>query len=258
MRKLKYLLISALIPVLLNQFVQKSYSKGRKVFSESHTSNLAHPERGNNEIENFSKSKKLLEKAYGRSGTTIYCKCQYSGKDVDLNSCGLKTVNNKKRSERLEWEHAVPAENFGRAFAEWRDGANCNGKKGRKCAGTNPIFKKIESDIYNLYPSEGEVNGLRSNYDYAPLRSSKYDFGKCGVKLDDKKFEPMDSAKGTLARSSLYMAWAYEGILRLSDQQRKLFEAWDRMFPPTQEECQIYYKKLEIQKNNNPFYEKCK
>lgn len=32
------------------------------------------------------------------------------------------TTTHLKRAKKVEWEHVVPAENFGRAFSEWRDG----------------------------------------------------------------------------------------------------------------------------------------
>jgi len=35
---------------------------------------------------------------------------------------GFETTKYLKCSKKIEWEHAVPAENFGRTFSEWRDG----------------------------------------------------------------------------------------------------------------------------------------
>jgi deoxyribonuclease-1 len=53
---------------------------------------------------------------------------------------GFVTTTHLKRAKKVEWEHVVPAQNFGRTFSEWRDGhqkcVNNKGKafKGRKCA----------------------------------------------------------------------------------------------------------------------------
>ena len=48
-------------------------------------------------------------------------------------SDGFQTTKYLKRSKKIEWEHVVPAENFGRAFSEWRDGhSDCITKKGKK------------------------------------------------------------------------------------------------------------------------------
>ena len=35
---------------------------------------------------------------------------------------GFRSNKYKKRGGRVEWEHVVPAENFGRSFVEWREG----------------------------------------------------------------------------------------------------------------------------------------
>jgi len=47
---------------------------------------------------------------------------------------------------------------------------------------------------------------------------------------------PPDRAKGIVARVSLYFDMTYRRY-KLSDSQRKLFEAWDRQFPVTTDEC---------------------
>jgi deoxyribonuclease-1 len=51
-----------------------------------------------------------------------------------------KARTKQEQARRLQWEHVVPAENFGRSFPEWRDGdptcVDNRGKafKGRNCA----------------------------------------------------------------------------------------------------------------------------
>jgi len=94
----------------------------------------------NTQITSFSKSKKLLLKLYKDNPVTLYCGCSYKGKKPNLSSCGYIPKKNKKRANRIEWEHVVPAHAFGKSFSEWRNGhPKCvkkNGKKfkGRKCA----------------------------------------------------------------------------------------------------------------------------
>ena len=39
-----------------------------------------------------------------------------------------------------------------------------------------PEFRYMESDMYNLVPRIGEINGLRSNYSYAMIPGEKKDF----------------------------------------------------------------------------------
>ncbi len=65
---------------------------------------------------------------------------------IDRESCGYKPRNERtkkgkvnQRARRIEWEHLIPAENFGRQFSCWREGnpqcVSSKGKayKGRRC-----------------------------------------------------------------------------------------------------------------------------
>lgn len=198
-------------------------------------------------IKNFSSAKKVAAKINKEHPYTIYCACKYSGSKVDLQSCGYKIHKDRKRAQRLEWEHVVPAEAFGNSFAEWREGGPKCSKhgrnfKGRKCAETNSEFSAMEADLHNLWPEVGELNGLRNNYSMAALGGPKRNpaaisFGGCEAVISEKKFEPMDEAKGIVARTYMYMAESYPGRGIISDKNQKLFEAWDKMYPPNAWEC---------------------
>lgn len=219
---------------------------------------------GNTLIPDFSHAKKIAVKLFTDHKSTIYCSCNYEGKKIHLETCGYKIQSDASRAQRLEWEHVVPAEAFGQSFKEWREGApECVRKsrkfKGRKCAEFNPSFRLMEGDLYNLWPEIGELNGLRSNYSMAALTGSDYDFGKCAVKLQDRKFEPQNAAKGLVARIYYYMDWAYSERGIISDKNRKLFEAWDKTYPISEWECQHAARVEKIQGNENPILkEKCK
>lgn len=220
---------------------------------------------GNTKILSFQDAKPFLEQIHKTHPYTLYCGCRYNGKNVDLKSCGYKVHKNPKRAARKEWEHVVPAEAFGKAFAEWRIGAsNCikRGKKfkGRKCARKNPVFAKMEADLFNLYPEIGELNGLRSNYSMAAFGKldrgpSSKTFGECKAIVSDRKFEPMDTAKGIVARTYMYMNKAYPGKGIISEKNSKLFEAWNKMFPVTDWECKRARAIASIQGNVNEFVE---
>src|SRR5690606_6402137 len=138
------------------------------VFSGSESANSASPPR------NFREAKRIAARLHAKRGLTLYCRCKYVGKKIDFDSCGYITAGNRKRAARLEWEHVVQAEAFGQSFAEWRDGAPACVRKGRpyrgrKCAEKNPVFARMEADLYNLFPEVGEVNGLRSNFSMAEV-----------------------------------------------------------------------------------------
>ena len=151
----------------------------------------------------------------------------------------------------------MPAENFGRAFMEWRDGdPQCIGKngkpfKGRKCAEkVNMEYRHMQADMYNLFPAIGSVNAVRSNKQYSALPGSESAFGSCPAKVDGNRFEPPDRAKGQVARAALYMADSYPKY-RLSRQQQQLFEAWDKMHSVDAWECTRAKRIEKLQGNAN-------
>jgi deoxyribonuclease-1 len=225
---------------------------------------LSSPAAGNEKIASFREAKRLAAGIHREHPYTIYCGCRYAGKKIDLASCGYRPRKDTKRARRLEWEHVVPAENFGRAFVEWREGsARCVRKgrryKGRKCAETNPEFNHMEGDLYNLWPEVGELNGLRNNYSMEALGGAEKNpgssFGGCRAVVAGRKFEPMDLAKGIVARVYLYMDQAYPGKGIVSGKNRKLFEAWDKTFPPDAWECKRAGLIRKIQGNGNPVLE---
>ena len=214
---------------------------------------------GNTEIESFTKAKRLLEReVYFDHRVTLYCGASFDArKNVTLPD-GFTTPKHAKRAQRVEWEHVVPAENFGRAFVEWREGADVcvdnKGKafKGRKCAEkANAAFRYMQADLYNLYPAIGAVNAMRSNYRYSMLPGSPATFGTCSMKIDGRRAEPPEAARGTIARTVLYMADAYQGVYRLSNQDRRLMEAWDRRDPVDAWECTRARRIDAIQGNPN-------
>jgi deoxyribonuclease-1 len=125
---------------------------------------------------------------------------------------GVHHPKHEKRAQRIEWEHVVPAENFGRAFDEWREGSpECvdnRGKafKGRRCAEkTSMDYRYMQADMYNLYPAIGAVNAMRSNFNFQMLPGEESSFGSCAMKIADRKVEPPALARGQIARTYFYM-----------------------------------------------------
>jgi deoxyribonuclease-1 len=215
---------------------------------------------GNSTITSFSTSKTQLKKLYVKAGqfTTFYCGSSYDEDfTLDHSSSGFHFRKNEARSNRVEWEHIVPAEAFGHSFVEWRDGhPDCVGSKGQSYAGrrcaekANKQFKLMQADLYNLVPAIGEVNGDRSNYSYAMLQGEQREYGSCNVEIEDQKVEPPDEKFGDIARTYMYMESAYQrGVI--SGKNVKLFEAWDRMDPVDKWECERARLIEKIQGNRN-------
>ncbi len=74
------------------------------------------------------------------------------------------------------------------------------------------------SDLFHVYPTDGKVNGMRSNYPHGKVLNATYTSSN-GGKLGSSDpatgysgivFEPIDEYKGDFARTYLYMATRYE------------------------------------------------
>ncbi len=182
----------------------------------------------------FSAAKKFLADLHEEIGhlKTIYCGCPYtrttaSGGDVDRDACGLKARSNETRSDRVEWEHVVPASWFGQTRACWKlkekaYPAECTSLSGRKCCEkVNDSFDLAHNDPNNLFPSSGEVNADRSNHPYGDVPGEDREYGRCDFEMgkvaDRKVAEPgKGKLRGPLARAMLYMAQVYGVDVKLS------------------------------------------
>ncbi len=78
----------------------------------------------------------------------------------------------------------------------------------------------MKSDVFHLYPTDGKVNGIRSNFPFGEVGSATTTT-RNGSKLGGSKspgytgtvFEPLDEYKGDFARTYFYMATAYENLI---------------------------------------------
>ena len=199
--------------------------------------------------ERFAGAKKLLAGIHEEIGhlETVYCGCPYvrkgrSGGDIDREACGLEARKNEKRSDRVEWEHVVPASWFGADRVCWKQGNSLcvkkDGKtfKGRKCClkpGVDPDFVAAHNDPHNLFPAGGEVNGDRLNHPYGTVHDEPRDYGACDFEVGGrpKVAEPSDSVRGELARAMLYMADRYGADVRMV---REELLAWHESDPPSE------------------------
>ena len=147
----------------------------------------------------FPAAKRLLAGIHEEIGhlRTVYCGCPYvrttrSGGDIDREACGLEARRNERRSDRVEWEHVVPASWFGSQRSCWKSGhALCGTKKGkkvkgRKCClkpGVDAAFRAAHNDPHNLFPAGGEVNGDRSNHAYGNVAGEPRAYGACDFEV---------------------------------------------------------------------------
>lgn len=129
------------------------------------------------------------------------------------------------------------------------------------------------SDLFHIYPTDGKVNGMRSNYPYGNVGTASWtslNGGKLGACSDPgynlTVFEPIDEYKGDLARGYFYMSTRYyseDGGWSTSDATNKsnilpwevnVLLQWHHQDPVSAKEIarndSIYYK---FQNNRNPF-----
>lgn len=129
------------------------------------------------------------------------------------------------------------------------------------------------SDLFHIYPTDGKVNGMRSNYPYGNVSTASWtslNGGKLGACSDPgynmTVFEPIDDYKGDLARTYFYMStryytedngWASSDATNKADilpWEVNVLLQWHHQDPVSAKEIarndSIYYR---FQNNRNPF-----
>lgn len=135
------------------------------------------------------------------------------------------------------------------------------------------------SDAFHIYPTDGKVNGQRSNYPYGecangktlPSSGSAKALGKLGSSTfsgySGTVFEPDDEYKGDFARTYFYMAACYnDKIASWSSPMLagnnypcyttwavNLLMKWHKQDPVSEKEINRNYAVYKHQKNRNPF-----
>ncbi len=130
------------------------------------------------------------------------------------------------------------------------------------------------SDLFHIYPTDGKVNGMRSNYPYGPNNGESYTsqngskLGACtATGYSGTVFEPIDEFKGDLARTYFYMATCYED--KISGWNSVVLDGtafpayntwflnillqWSAQDPVSQKEIDRNNAIYAIQGNRNPF-----
>ncbi len=138
----------------------------------------------------------------------------------------------------------------------------------------------MKNDINQVYPTDGKVNGRRSNYPLADVASASWTsqngskLGSCADSgYSGTVFEPIDEFKGDVARVYFYMATRYENQIGswenanassdavLDGSSDKVFEdwylevllQWNNQDPVSQKELDRNNAAYNYQGNANPF-----
>ncbi len=208
----------------------------------------------------FSELKRTLKSIYLQSNKnrTFYCNCSFdSNKQIDHTSCNYSPrKESNQRSHRLEFEHVVPAHALGKNLQCWREPicTKKNGKtyKGRKCCSKVSIeFRKMQSDMHNLFPSVGEINGDRSNFVFGEIDGEERKYGQCDFEVDEGIAEPRESIRGDIARSYFYMSHQYG--MAIPDDYEGMLREWHLSDPADEWERDRNSLIEDVQGNRNPF-----
>ena len=139
------------------------------------------------------------------------------------------------------------------------------------------------TDLHHIYPTDGFVNGKRSNYPFGEVNNPTYTSANAFSKLgpcsyngySGTVFEPDDEYKGDFARTYFYMVTCYEEKLSdwytnysstdvvnvidgsaypgLKEWQLKMLMEWAKNDPVSEKETARNNAVYDIQKNRNPF-----
>ena len=173
----------------------------------------------------------------------MYSNCSFT---LSTDQCGTYSVE----CDCYNREHSVPQSWFG---------------------SSSPMV----SDAFHVYPTDGKVNGMRSNYPFGEVGSANYTSGN-GSKLGTSSFsgysstvfEPIDEYKGDFARTYFYMATRYASVcenwasgaevvfgnnnLGFTTYAINLFLKWSRQDPVSAKETARNEAVYGVQNNRNP------
>jgi endonuclease I len=129
----------------------------------------------------------------------------------------------------------------------------------------------MASDLFQIYPTDGYVNGQRSNYPYGEVEPVNWT-GTNGSKrgsctfpgYNGIVFEPIDAYKGDFARTYFYMVTCYKNSVsgwsspmlsgdNFSAWARDLLVQWHIQDPVSPKETDRNEAVYDVQENRNPF-----
>ena len=160
---------------------------------------------------------------YASGGSTLYCDETFEKKSITI-----------KESYIYE--------------TSWiRDRLDCGTSS--KCRTNVPDYRRMLSDMHNIYPSTMSFELTRGTSRFAAIGDDGL-AGECETRKAYGVIEPQDADKGVVARATLYMMEAYK--LPAPSSIDTLID-WSKRFPPDDAEKARNKKIEKLQGNSNPF-----
>ena len=200
-------------------------------------------------------AEKQLNRIYQLAGKlrTFHCGCVFDKiKQVSPHICerGNKIPATNTKSKTLEWVPMMPAHIFGSSLKCWNKNL-CTRSGGEKvqgqqcCSEVSPKYKKMESDMHNIFPAINRPSFIEEAYDKRFGGMWEYEF--CPGK------SPALNTRGDISRAYLYMSFQYK--ISLAEKSEDLLREWHFNDPPDEWEVKRNDRIESIQGNRNPFIE---
>jgi deoxyribonuclease-1 len=219
-KNLIYLVIALLVVIIVIAFKKNQYDDLASFYEFKNIGPI-----GNNKLTEYDESISLIKNVYNQDKKTFYCNCEYENNlKIKKDLCPF-TFNDKKNEPKVVWENIVTVREISKS-------------------------KYVQNDLYNFIPVVKKIK--KGNL---PKNLPKK-FSNCSIKKNNNTHEPPDHIKGDIARTYLYMNWAYPELQLLNKKQHRLMKSWNNIDPVDQDECTRAWKILNKQKNENPFVRK--
>ncbi len=193
---------------------------------------------------------KQLKKIYLTSGNrrTFHCGCMFDKlKQVFPNLCSDGPVPSKAEPKTLIWASLMPPNIFAKSLKCWNK--NLCARPDRKiikgsqcCSEVSPKFKKMESDMHNIFPMIEEP--------VIPVETSNFS-GLWEYRYCKKEGTLRKEISGNASRAYLYMSFQYK--IPLEKGLENSLRTWHLEDPPDEWEEKRNDLIEVVQGNRNPF-----
>ena len=195
-------------------------------------------------------AQKQIQKIYLTSGNrrTFHCGCVFDKlKQVFPNLCSDGPMPGKGDSKKLIWASLMPPNIFAKSLKCWNKNlcARPDGKiiKGSQCCSeVSPKFKKMESDMHNIFPMIAEPA--------TPIETSNFS-GLWEYRYCKKEGTLRKEISGNASRAYLYMSYQYK--IPLEESLENSLRTWHFEDPPDEWEEKRNDMIEVVQGNRNPF-----
>ena len=171
----------------------------------------------------------------------IYCLKNYTNQDMPENAkIGPGLI---PEHTVLNTEHVWPKSRF----------------KNNEEKETGEMYEMKVSDLHILYPSDEDLNSMRSNYEFGevkvPVKTATCSSAKLGYLADTDRsklyFEPPSESKGNVARSIFYFSVRYN--VPINDVEESFLRKWNKEDPIDLMEMLRNTSISELENVRNPF-----